>query len=417
MRKMLSIVLAMVLLASAMLLAITPAAAYETEIPFAGDDNELTKNELVNDAILPYMLGEGDLKLDDVGDAAWMYAYWDGMPKTIVDRLDRTVAFCRPVERIVTLDLLTGMYILTQLKAMDKVVATNDCAKYIYDQGEFHRFCPLERAAPEFKDLPRLGYRDPSLESILPLKPDVIFTYGSYIYPDSIQEATGTLTVCSAITTSGGEYEYNFEEHILIGEILKRGEEAEELISYYNEELEELTEITSQINGGERVKVIAVSTGYGSTGDIRTVMCAPGSVEKAGGINPAVGNGSGISYVVSKEQIIEWNPDVIIISTSSKNHKLSIEDVLTDPDLRDPEGQPVIKAIKNDRVYYKQGAMIYSDRTIAVCHAYYFAKLFYPDKFAELNVEGKGNEIMKRVYGVDGLFTEMTEKVDLYKWE
>jgi len=417
--RILSIILAMVLLASAVPMAITSAAAYEKKIPCDADgNNELTKEELVN-VILPYMLGEGSYTLDDVGDAAWVYAYWDGKPKTIVDRRDRTVTLYRPVERIVLLDLLTGMYILTQLKATDKVIATNDCAKYIYDPSRSHYFCPLTSAAPELKDLPRLGYKDPSLESILLLKPDVIFTYGSYIDPDSIQEATGILTVCSAITTSGGEYEYNFEEHRLIGKIVDREEEAEELISYLNEELDELTEITSQINESERVKVIVVSTGYRSTGDIRTVMCVPGSVEKAGGINPAVGNASGsfVSYVVSKEQIIEWNPDIIIISTSSSKHKLTIEDVLSDPDLRDAEGQPVINAIKNERVYYKQGAMIYSDRAIAVCHAYYFAKLFYPDKFAELNVEEKGNEILKNVYGVDGLFTEMTEKLDLYKWE
>ena len=57
-KKVLYIVVAMVLLASAVPLAVTPAAAYKTKIPFAGEDNELTKNELVNDAILPYMLGE-----------------------------------------------------------------------------------------------------------------------------------------------------------------------------------------------------------------------------------------------------------------------------------------------------------------------------------------------------------------------
>ena len=410
MKEILSCILVMVLLAPAVPLAITPAAAYEEKIPFAGADNELTKEELVNDAILPYMLDEGSLTLDDVGDAAWMYAYWGGKPKTVVDRLDRTVKFYRPVERMVILDLLTSMYILTQLKATDKVVATNDCAKYIYDQGEFHRFCPLESAAPELKDLPRLGYQDPSLESILPLKPDVIFTYGAYIYPDSIQEATGILTVCSAITSSGGEYEYNFEEHILIGDILKREEEAEELISYYNEELEELTEITSQINESEKVKVIIVSTGYRWTGGITHLIASPGSIEKAGGINPAV-TGGGTTIDVTKDRVLEWNPDIIIISTSSKDHRLSIEEVLSDPDIQ------TINAVKNGKVYYKQGAMIYSDRTIAVCHAYYFAKLFYPDKFPELNVEEKGNEILKSVYGVDGLFTEMTEKLDLYRWE
>lgn len=85
----------MVLLASAVPLAITPVAAYETKIPFAGEDNVLTKEELVNDAILPYMLGESNLKLDDVGDATWVYAYWDGKVKTIRDDANREVTLCR----------------------------------------------------------------------------------------------------------------------------------------------------------------------------------------------------------------------------------------------------------------------------------------------------------------------------------
>ena len=191
---------------------------------------------------------------------------------------------------------------------------------------------------------------------------------------------------------------------------MKREAEAEELISYFNEELDELTEMTSQINESERVKVIIVSTGYKWTGGITHLITRPGSIERAGGINPAV-NGGGTTIDVSKEQVMEWNPDIIIISTSSRKHRLSIEEVLSDPDIQ------TINAVKNDRAYYKQGAMIYSDRAIAVCHAYYFAKLFYPDEFAELNVEEKGNEIMRSVYGVDGLFTEMTEKLDLYRWE
>ncbi|RJS83312.1 iron ABC transporter substrate-binding protein, partial [Methanophagales archaeon] len=62
------------------LLTVTPALA---QIPAdTNSDNKLTKEELVN-AILPYMLGEGSYTLDDVGDAAWVYAYWDGKPKII----------------------------------------------------------------------------------------------------------------------------------------------------------------------------------------------------------------------------------------------------------------------------------------------------------------------------------------------
>ncbi len=104
MRKILSCLLVMVLLASAVPMAITSAAAYEKKIPCDADgNNELTKEELVN-VILPYMLGEGSYTLDDVGDAAWVYAYWDGKPKAIVDSAGRTVTLYRPLERIAVLN-------------------------------------------------------------------------------------------------------------------------------------------------------------------------------------------------------------------------------------------------------------------------------------------------------------------------
>ena len=97
MRKMLACVLATVLLASAVSLAITPAAAdMHYEIP--GDvnphDDKLTKDELVS-MILPYMLDEGVFTLDDVGDAAHVYAYRNGEPKTVTETNDREVTFYR----------------------------------------------------------------------------------------------------------------------------------------------------------------------------------------------------------------------------------------------------------------------------------------------------------------------------------
>ena len=44
------------------------------------------------------------------------------------------------------------------------------------------------------------------------------------------------------------------------------------------------------------------------------------------------------------------------------------------------------------------------------------SKLFYPDKFEDMDVESEGNRILERFYGVDGLYTYMQENCDLYKW-
>jgi len=48
------------------------------------------------------MLGTNDLTLDEVSDAAYIYAVWDGKPKVITDATGRTVTLYRPVKRIVT---------------------------------------------------------------------------------------------------------------------------------------------------------------------------------------------------------------------------------------------------------------------------------------------------------------------------
>jgi len=411
MKKIISCLLVLVLLASAVPLAVAPAAAYEKKLLGDADENEeLIKEELANDAILPYMLGEGALTLDDVGDAAYIYAYWNGKPRTVIDMADREVTFYRPVERVVLVGMLNSLRTLVHLGAADKIVATSTVAESIYDEPARSKyFSPLHRAAPELKELPRISYKDPSLEFILTLKPDVILSYGTYSDSDTIQEATGIPTACIGKSAGG---DLSFEQHRIIGKIVGREEEAEELISYVNEKHDELREVTSQINDSEKPKVYVAHLGGGAPKDITTAMVRYDPVEIAGGINVAKECAGVSSVEVSKEQIIAWNPDIILMgSYPSKPHKYPKENVISDPDLQ------TVNAVKNQSVYYTKGCMIGWDPATVTTEAFYFAKLFHPDKFKDLDVEETCNEILEKFYGVDGLYTEMTEKCDLYKWD
>ena len=331
---------------------------------------------------------------------------------TLVDQADRTVTVPRPIERIVLVGMLNSLRTLVQLDAADKIVATSTVAGFIYDDpGRSKYFSPLHRAAPELGELPRIDYRDPSLEVILTLKPDVILSYGAYSNPDAIQEGTGISTICSGKSAGG---DLSFEQHRLLGKVVEREKEAEELISYVNEKLDELRDVTSEMSDSEKPKVLVVHLGGGgATPDITSVMARYDPVEIAGGINVAeecIGEPS--SVVVSKEYIIAWNPDIVLMGSSpSKEHSYSIEDVLSDPDLQ------TLNAVNNKKVYYAKGCMIGWDPATVTAEAFYFAKLFHPDEFADLDVEEECNEILERFYGVDGLYTEMVEKCDLYRWD
>ena len=405
MKKRLACIVVMVLLASAASFAIMPASAYEEKIPGDADENdELTKAEL-SSAILPYMLGEGDLKLDDVGDAAYVYAYWDGKPKTLTDQCDREVTFYRPVERVVSsFPSLTRA--IVEVDGVDRLVGVSS---YIATRGASML---AVHVYPELTELPGVNsYRDPNLEQMLSLKPDVVFSSSSSP-PQTclIQTNTGIPTI--GFSTS---YPYEgeggaFDGYRLIGKVLGKEERVEELISCVDEEFDKVRGVTSEIPDSERVSVYFCS-GSTITKGRANIDFEP--IEIAGGIDVTKGSeyGSGRAVSITKEQLIKWNPDIILVHSSSKSHGVSIEDVLTDSDLQS------INAVKNGTVYYAQTGYIGLVIAISTTQVPYMAKLFYPEKFEDLDVEESGNRILEKYYGVDGLYTYLQESRDLYRWD
>jgi hypothetical protein len=56
------------------------------------------------------------------------------------------------------------------------------------------------------------------------------------------------------------------------------------------------------------------------------------------------------------------------------------------------------------------------DPAIGVVQCFYMGKLLHPEEFSDMDVEKKGNEILKEVYGADGIWTSITKNRDLYSW-
>ena len=325
---------------------------------------------------------------------------------TLIDMADRIVTVPRPIERVVPAGLLDGVRTLIQLGAADKIVGISNYAKnYALKPSDY--WSPIRDAAPELTDLPDVGgYTNPNIEIIASLKPDVVFEYAPIPdVADAIQEKTGIPVVC--ISSS----QFDFDMHRIVGTVMGKEERAEELISYANEMTDEVTEVTSEIPEDEKPKVYCVS-GCGGRSAITQTWGRYDPINIAGGINVAEEcvTGSG-SSIVLKEQIIAWNPDIILIHGVSPPHSISIDNVLTDPDLQ------TVNAVKNGNVNYTKGYMIGWDPATGLTECFYMAKLFHPDEFEDLDEEGKGNEILETFYGVEGLYTEMLDLSDRYRWD
>jgi len=337
---------------------------------------------------------DGKIDEDDVAQIELIIAGEEDR-LVILDMNNRTVTVPMPVERIVSSSRLDSTRTLVQLGAQDKIVGCSYPAPS-------RSWSPIRYAAPELEDLPDPGsYNDINVELMASLEPDVIFVVTT-VNADEIQEKTQVPTI--ALTSAGDFWVVDMLR--IIGAVTGNDEKARDLIAYSKEKVDEIAKITSEIPAEDKPVVYCCGGGWAS-GDI--ICKCDGKqplIEWAGGLNAAE---STSSIVVSKEQVIKWNPDVILVHAGNS---ADIETILSDPALQ------TINAVKNGRVYFIQiassGAGVLGAQLAEVG---YLAKLFYPDKFEDLDVEKRGNEINEHLYGVDGLYTILAEARGFYRWD
>jgi len=327
----------------------------------------------------------------------------------LTDLSGREVVVPDKVERVVS-PFMMYTRIIIALGAMDKLV------------GISHTCVLPEEENPYGKDLlklPDVGDFGENIELIASLKPDLIFALPQGIR--TFEEKTGA-TVVGASFPEGAPMEKMFARQIkVIGMSLHKEKEARELNAFIKEKLSKVTDITSKIPDSQRPKIYFAWTSW--TGDITNTVVDFDPIELAGGVNVARGcknfakGQRGI--LVSREHIIKWNPDIIFLSRyeSSKWEKngangkiapVTIEEVLADPLLQN------INAVKNKRVYYTTAFCNWWPHQRAIAQVFQMAKIFYPEKLKDLDVEKEGNEVFKRFYGGNDLYTRLIRNIELY---
>lgn len=340
---------------------------------------------------------DGQIDEDDVAQIELIIAGEEDY-LAILDMDNRTVTVPMPIERIVSTVDYGSTRTLIQLDAEDKIVGCNYPADWD----------PIWYAAPELEDLPDIGSSGAmnsfNIEMVVSLEPDVIFVSTSS-NADEIQETSQVPTI--AVNTGGNLWVA--DELRIIGAVTGKDERAKDLIAFTKKKTDEIAEITSKISDEDRPVIYCCGCGSFEGVPIVCRLCGgltSSIIEWAGGSHVIE---SASTYQVSKEQIIKWNPDIILIQFGSTE---KIEEVLSDPVLQN------VNAVKNGRVYsirigYGPGGALGQQLSLV----YSLAKLFHPDKFEDLDVEEEGNEIMEYIYGVDGIYTDMAEEYHFYRWD
>ena len=396
-------------------LAAVPAFGYELVVPGDEDGDLIVSDEELEAA--QASLDAGKITDEELAKIEHIH---DNYPRTVADTQGREVTFYKPVERIITREPDTCR-IVVALGDGDKVVASEQAVKSCLCPTTFETFeegcleCYNSILGGRLADLPETSTRyDIYYELIASLNPDVIITSGT----TNVQDFE-TKIGCPVVVAGGDGWNYSRDDGLygmieVIGDVLERGEEAEELIGLVESKIDMIGSVTDSIDESERPKVYFAPRGAKlgfydpkEGRDFTRTFTDYDPLEIAGGKNVAEG-AEGYEINVAVEQIIAWNPDYIFVACSTPEDAEVIDWIKSSPDLQS------IAAVQNGNVYncfYPHCRGRPADRSLL--NMIYMAKLLHPDEFSDLDLEKEGNEIFKAFLGVDGVFTEY---VDYLVW-
>jgi len=231
----------------------------------------------------------------------------------------------------------------------------------------------------EVRDLPEIGSRTMggmNTESMLTQKPTAIIT-ADFVRREVMSDSLAKNAGIKIVNLNFDQFECYPDGIRTIGELAGTPERGEHLAAFFTEMLKELKNRVDSIPEEKRLKVYYA-------GGINGLETAAGNnvhdhiISYAGGKNafPPHSALNKVRFKVSLEQLLEYDPDVIIISARE------VAD-----GFKEKPGWKTLRAVKNNRVYLVPDAPVsWIDRPVTVFQlmgAWWLASKLYPDKFPE----------------------------------
>lgn len=231
---------------------------------------------------------------------------------------------------------------------------------------------------------------DMSTEQMLTINPDVIVSLKKDINIDKEQQDY-LAPIVAASKNSLSDYEESWR---LIGTLVGNKKEGNELADYWHQTITKVTDLTSKIPTEEKLKVYYAQPKINTTVGSQTIMAA--IIRDAGGINlydtiPITkSDEENESVIASMEQILTFNPDVIIAKTTSAR-----DEIISNPQWEN------INAVKNKRVYASRKYEML-DRIQSLLGLVWAANTIYPDK-VKLDIDKETRTFYSKVYLSDDI--------------
>lgn len=252
-----------------------------------------------------------------------------------------------------------------------------------------------EFLTPETASKPELGRmtgrgNTANLEAVIAHKPDLILDIGStsatfVSLAERMREQTGIPYVLL-----DGRFDATADSYRLLGRILRRETQAEALAAYAEKTFAAIAERIAKIPAADRPRVYfargarGLETGLGGSINVESIEMLARNV--AGGMK-------GGMATVSIEQVLVWNPDVIVTIEPDFAAKVG-----TDP------AWSAVKAVKEGRVHLSPklpfGWIDFPPSVNRLIGLWWLAKILYPERFPE-DLRKLTRDFYKRFYHLE----------------
>lgn len=314
-----------------------------------------------------------------------------------------------PTEKIVFNDSLGNRVELSHTAT--RIVAGNSAvAEMLVTIGAGHKIVGITdsvKIRPEIMEkisptVVSIGTADtPDLETIITLKPDVLLLYG----PSSGHQAQNLEKILasniSVITLDCYKLEGVSNDAYALGVLTNNSDGASKYIQF-NQKYEHLVQSRLLNLAPNEITLVYAE----SSSDFTVLNRATGIGQILDALHARNAYGNSTTYEFPKlnpEWVIEKNPDIILKSVESINGK-NLSEVHSQIVSR--TGYDQVKAVEDQRVFVYNSEIL--GRPRVVIGLVYFAKVLYPDRFADIDpvsIEkeyaqqfGFGNHMTERLY-------------------
>jgi iron complex transport system substrate-binding protein len=253
----------------------------------------------------------------------------------LTDQTGRSVAVVPPVERIVTIPIPAASMMIALDGGTQRLAGMHPQSKTALMEGVLGRFYP------DAVDIPSEIVGDgfmPSIESLVRLDPDLVFQWG--------HQGAGVVEPLTNAGINTALLLYGTQEYLegwidMFGRVLDKQDKADRIIEWHHQTMQEISERVTQIPESERPRVVYFLRWLSHKSAAADGTYNDFYIGFTGGINPASGM-QGFPQV-NEEQIIEWDPEVILLNGFESD--LHPDHVYENQALAD------VSAVKNRRVY------------------------------------------------------------------